>query len=94
MEITEIKSFTQGYDLIYIDIDNNNINDFFEFFEFAKQKGYTEIKVDIGEHSLKTRLVCKRKYSKEEFKQVKIDMYRKDIEIATEQINKLLQDED
>ena len=92
MEITEIKSFTQGYDLIYIDIANNNINDFFEFFEFAKEKGYTEIKTEISEHSSKIRLACKRKYTKEEFKQVKIDMWRKDIEIATEQLNKLLED--
>jgi len=91
MEITVIKSFTQGYDLIYIDINNNNINDFFDFFEYAKEKGYTEIRID--EDSSKIRLACKRIYSKEEFKQVKIDMWKKDIEIATEQINKLLRDE-
>jgi hypothetical protein len=94
MKISEIRSYTQGYDIIYIYIDNNNINDFFDFFEFAKQKGYTEISIDENEYSSKKLLKCKRYLSKEEFKQLKIDMFKKDIEIATKQLNKLLQNED
>ena len=93
MEINEIRSVAQGGDVIYIDINNNNINDFFDFFEFAKEKGYTEISIVKYDHSERESFFCKRNFSKEEFKQVKIEMYIKDIEIANEQI-KLLQNED
>jgi len=93
MKISEIRSYTQGYDMIYIAIDNNNINDFFDFFEFAKQNGYTEISIDnIGSSSNKI-LKCKRYLSKDELKKMKIDMFKKDIEIATKELNKLLQNE-